>query len=233
MDEFKIKSDDDVHFRFECGEFLRASEVMTVFSDAGQPVESYAKLYRNRHVRLHNEHEEHRQLQSLTAQSEWVQVYNEKELFLEECAPSGPPRIERHKQGWRYNVIPEEGLPVRKGPSFASETTGTRLFGGETVLINERVTPAGDKITWLRMKDGEGWLHDVDDAGRQVVIAHSLRHRVRTVARSNRGKDPNEEVAYNTIIARLFHNEGGETSRRVPGVANGNEPIPLRRSNQL
>uniref|UniRef100_A0A7S3L7T4 Uncharacterized protein n=1 Tax=Amphora coffeiformis TaxID=265554 RepID=A0A7S3L7T4_9STRA len=228
-----IKSDDDVQFRFECGEFLRASEIMTVFSNDGQPLESYAKLYRNRHVRLHNGHEEHRQLQSLTTQSEWVQIYNEKELFLEECAGSGPPRIERHKQGWRYNVIPEEGLPVRKGPSFAAETTGTRLFGGETVLINERVIPAGDKITWLRMKDGEGWLHDVDDTGRQVVIAHSLRHRARTVARSNRATDPNEEVAYNTIIARLFHNEGGEASRRVHGGSSGVEPIPLRRSNQL
>ena len=228
-----IKSDDDVHFRFECGEFLRASEIMTVFSDAGQPVESYAKLYRNRHVRLHHGHEEHRQLQSLTAQSEWVQIYNEEELFLEEC--SAPPRIERHKQGWRYNVIPDEGLPIRKGPSFAAETTGTRLFGGETVLINERVTPTGDKITWLRMKDGEGWLHDVDDTGRQVVIAHSLRHRARTVARSNRGTDPSEEVAYNTIIARLFHNEGGGTSRRAASVASASssQPIPLRRSNQL
>lgn len=226
-----IKSDDDVHFRFECGEFLRASEIMTVFSDTGRPVESYAKLYRNRHVQLHNGHEEHRQLQSLTAQSEWVQIYNEKELFLEECA--SPPRIERHKQGWRYNVIPDDGLPIRKGPSFASETTGTRLFGGETVLINERVAPAGDKITWLRMKDGEGWLHDVDDTGIQVVIPHSLRHRARTIARSNRGADPNEQVAYNTIIARLFHNEGGEPRRRVHQVANENQPIPLRRSNQL
>lgn len=228
-----IKSDDDVHFRFECGEFLRASEIMTIFSDAGQPIESYAKLYRNRHVRLHDGHEEHRQLQSVTAQSEWVQIYNEKELFLEECAPSGPPRIERHKQGWRYNVIPEEGLAVRKGPSFAAETTGVRLFGGETVLINEKVSPSGDKITWLRMKDGEGWLHDVDDTGRQVVIAHSLRHRARTVARSNRGTDPQEEVAYNTIIARLFHNEGGDAGRRVHGVSSKTEPVPLRRSSQL
>lgn len=225
-----IKSDDDIHFRFECGEFLRASEIMTVFSDAGHPIESYAKLYRNRHVRLHSGQEEHRQLQSLTAQSEWVQIYDEKELFLEECAASGPPRIERHKQGWRYSVIPEDGLPVRKGPSFASETTGTRLFGGETVLINERVTPAGDKITWLRMKDGEGWLHDVDDTGKQVVIPHSLRHRARTAAKTSRGTEPHEEVAYNTIIARLFHNEGDGT-RRAPGSTSTTST--LRRSSQL
>jgi hypothetical protein len=150
----------------------------------------------------------------VTAQSEWVHVYNEKELFLEECVDT--PRIERHKQGWRYNVIPDSGLPIRRGPSFAAETTGTRLFGGETVLINERVTPPGDKITWLRMRDGEGWLHDVDDSGTQVVIPHSLRHRARTVARSSRSTGPKEEVAYNTIIARLFHNEN-ETARRLHG----------------
>jgi hypothetical protein len=233
-----IKSEEDVHFRFECGEFLRASEIMTIFSEGGHPVESYAKLYRNRHVRLHNGHEEHRSLQSMTAQSEWVQIHNENELFLEECAASGPPRIERHKQGWRYNVIPEEGLPVRKGPSFAAETTGIRLFGGESVLINERVSPAGDKISWLRMKDGEGWLHDVDEEGKQVVIAHSLRHRARTIARSNRSAGPQEEMAYNTIIARLFHNEGGDSSRRAPttrsSTAHSNQnPFPLRRSNQL
>lgn len=221
-----IKSDDDIHFCFECGEFLRASEIMTVFSDSGLPAESYAKLYRNRHVRLHNGHEEHRQLQSVTAQSEWVHVHNEKELFLEECVDT--PRIERHKQGWRYNVIPDSGLPVRKGPSFAAETTGTRLFGGETVLINERVTPPGDKITWLRMRDGEGWLHDVDDTGTQVVIPHSLRHRARTVARSSRGTGPKEEVAYNTIIARLFHNEN-ETARRLHGdTKTGPRETPLR-----
>lgn len=231
-----IKSDDDIHFRFECGEFLRASEIMTVFSDAGHPIESYAKLYRNRHVRLNSSQDEHRQLQSLTSQSEWVQIYDDKELFLEECAASGPPRIERHKQGWRYSVIPEEGLPVRKGPSFASETTGTRLFGGETVLINERVTPAGDKITWLRMKDGEGWLHDVDDTGKQVVIPHSLRHRARTAAKVNRGTEPHEEVAYNTIIARLFHNEPDGIRRlpRAPGSTTGSATSSaIRRSSQL
>ena len=38
-----IKSEDDVHFRFECGEFLRASEVMTVFFENGLPKESFAK----------------------------------------------------------------------------------------------------------------------------------------------------------------------------------------------
>ena len=125
---------------------------------------------------------------------------------MEECAAE--PRIERHRQGWRYNVVPDSGVAVRRGPSFASEKTGIILFGGESVLINERVTPAGDKITWLRMKDGQGWIHDVTDSGEQVMIAHSLRHRSNLASRP-RKKPPaqKEEIAYNTIIARLFHND--------------------------
>ena len=115
---------------------------------------------------------------------------------MEECGIE--PRITRHKQGWRYNAVPEEGL---------LETTGTRLFGGESVLINERVSPAGDKITWLRLKDGEGWLHDVDDQGHQVVILHSLRHRARNLNRSSRPSGPSLEKAYDAIITRLFHND--------------------------
>ena len=203
-----IKSEDGVHFRFECGEFLRASEIVTVFSDAGTPVESFAKLYRNRHVRLHIGSDDFRSLASLTTQAEWVQVYSEDELFLEECATE--PRIERHKQGWRYNVVPEDGVAVRKGPSFAAEKTGIILFGGESVVINERVTPAGDKITWLRMKDGQGWIHDVDDEGNDTMIAHSLRHRAQTTRpRKPTVSKEGNEVAYNTIIARLFHNEDG------------------------
>lgn len=203
-----IKSEDGAYFRFECGEFLRASEIITVFSDKREPIESFVKLYRNRHVRLHHSHEDIRFLTSLTTQAEWVQVYSEDELFLEECAAE--PRIERHKQGWRYNVVPEDGVAVRKGPSFASEKTGILLFGGESVVVNERVTPAGDKITWLRMKDGQGWIHNVDDAGEHIMIAHSLRHRAQTT-RPRKPVMPKEgnEIAYNAIIARLFHTEDG------------------------
>ena len=65
-----IKSEDGIYFRFECGEFLRASEIMTVFAETDEPTECYAKLYRNRHVRLHEGHEEFRQLPSLTMQAE-------------------------------------------------------------------------------------------------------------------------------------------------------------------
>ena len=167
-----IKSEDGVYFRFECGEFLRASEVMTIFSGEGRrgkPVECFAKLYRNRHALLHQGHEDYRSLQSLTVQSEWVQVYSDEELNLEEC--DAEPRIERHKQGWRYSVLSDEGISIRKGPSFSAETTGKKLLKGESVVINERVTPGGEKIAWLRMKEGEGWLHDIDDQENQIMAA--------------------------------------------------------------
>lgn len=132
---------------------------------------------------------------------------------MEECAE---PRIERHRQGWRYNVVTDSGVAVRKGPSFAAETTGTILFGGESVVINERVSPGGEKITWLRLKDGQGWVYDIDDDddGTEIMIAHSLRHRAHLLARPQkiRATQDGKEIAYNTIVARLFHNDvpGGE-----------------------
>jgi len=100
-------------------------------------------------------------------------------------------------------------------PSFAAEKTGIVLFGGESVVINERVVPAGEKITWLRMKDWQGWIHDVDDSGVHTVIAHSLRHR------TNRPRQPvipreGNEIAYNTRTARLFHNDGPGNNYRPP-----------------
>lgn len=205
-----IRSEDGTQvMRFECGEFLRASEIMTVFSDNGKPSESFAKLYRNRHIQLHRGHEVFRNFLSLTTPSEWVQIYGENDLFLEECVVE--PHIERHRQGWRYNVVPDCGVSVRKGPSFAAETTGTILFGGESVIVTERVSPGGgESITWLRLRDGQ-WVHDFNDDGTQVMIAHSLRHRQLTskpkkTPRSKDGKD----IAYNAIVARLFHNSPGE-----------------------
>jgi len=197
-----IKSEDGVYFRFECGEFLRASEIITVFSVTGEPRECYAKLYRNRHVRLRESNESFRPLYDLTMEAEWVQVHSDKELFLEECALE--PRIERHKQGWRYSVVSEKGVVVRRGPSFASERTDMTIFGGESVVVNERVAPAGEKINWLRLKDGKGWVHDVSDDGRQVMIPHSLRHQSGVMDRPQKAPAPKEEIAYNTIVARLF-----------------------------
>ena len=198
-----IKSDDGVYFRFECGEFLRASEVVTFFKHNSKH-ECYVKLYRNRHVRLHAG--ELRPLSSLTAQAEWVQVFGEKEQFLEECETE--PRIERHRQGWRYNVVLDARVTVRKGPSFEAETDGVVLLGGESVLVNERVTGPDDPITWLRLKDGHGWVHNIGQNGESLMIAHSLRHRKPTAGRPTKaGRTKQEDIAYNTIVARLFHSD--------------------------
>lgn len=200
-----IKSDDGVFFRFECGEFLRASEVVTFFRQ-NAPSECYAKLYRNRHVRLYAGHGEIRPLSSLTVQAEWVEVFGQQELFLEECGVE--PRIERHQQGWRYNVVLDARVQVRKGPSLDAECNGVVLLGGESVLINERVTGPDDTITWLRLKDGQGWVHNVDTDGETLMIPHSLRHRKGPPGPPTKsGKPEQEEVPYNTIIARLFHND--------------------------
>lgn len=201
-----IKSEDGVYYCFECGEFLRASEIMTVFNDEGDPTECFAKLYRNRHVRLYSAHEAFRQLPSLTTQAEWVQVFGRDELYLEECAVD--PRIERHKQGWRYNVIPDSGVAIRRGPSFAAETSGIVLLGGESVMINERVSLAGSKMAWLRVLDGRGWIHDIADDGTEIMRAHSLRHRGGIASRPKKAPGQKEAIHNaNAIIARLFHNE--------------------------
>jgi len=217
-----IKSSDGEYFRFECGEFLRASEIMTVFRDDshGRTLsESFAKLYRNRHVRLAaaagNEHFEFRSLASMTCQSEWVQVHDDSqnELYLKECQPG--PRIERHRQGWRYRVTTRSGVAVKKGPSFEAEDTGNYVEEGESVVIIERVTCFDENgVTWLRMKDGKGWLHDVErDSGETLLIPHTLRARVQGVhdrpvkPRRPSIDDKNQQIAYNTIIARLFHND--------------------------
>ncbi|KAL7574888.1 hypothetical protein ACA910_010721 [Epithemia clementina (nom. ined.)] len=202
-----IRSEDGIHFRFECGEFLRASEVMTVYASQGRkgkPLECFAKLYRNRHARLHQGHEEYRTLQSLSAQSEWVQVCSDEESYLEQC--SAEPRIERHKQGWQYSVVSEEGVAIRKGPSFSAETTGIKLSKGDHVVITERVSPAGESITWLRMKEGEGWLHDVDDQKNQLMVSQLQRHRIQTENSTNRSQNhrPKEEAAYSVLMSRLF-----------------------------
>eukprot|EP00536_Pseudo-nitzschia_multiseries_P000558 jgi/Psemu1/249682/estExt_Genewise1Plus.C_70052 len=198
-----IKSDDGVYFRFECGEFLRASEVVTLFKN-DYKYECFAKLYRNRHVQLHGG--ELRPLSSLTTQAEWVQVFGDKDRFLDECKTE--PRIERHRQGWRYNVVLDARVTVRRGPSFEAETDGVVLLGGESVLVNERVVGPDNPITWLRLKDGHGWVHNVGQNGESLMIAHSLRHRKPTVGRPLKsGRTEQEDIAYNTIIARLFHND--------------------------
>lgn len=146
--------------------------------------ESFAKLYRNRHVRLHTG--DLRPLSSLTTQAEWVQVFGGGVLLLDECATE--PRIVRHKQGWRYNVVLDARITIRKGPSFEAETDGMVLLGGESILVNERVTGPDDSITWLRLKDGPGWAHNIGMNGEALMIPHSLRHRMAGTGRPKKSK---------------------------------------------
>jgi hypothetical protein len=182
---------------------LRSSEVVTIFHDHA-PSESYAKLYRNRHVRLNQEDGDYRQFLSLTTPAEWVQVHSDDKLFLEECRAE--PKILRHKEGWRYNVLNDAGVTVRNGPSFDAEATGVSLLVGESVLITERVMIPGEEMTWLRLKDGEGWVCDSDSYGRATMIAHSLRHRTHDFFRPQKTTRPDrDEIAYRSIVARLFH----------------------------
>jgi len=199
-----IKSDDGIYFRFECGEFLRASEVLTIFRNHDEPAESYAKLYRNRHVRLNGDGSDGRQLLSLTTPAEWVQVFSDDKLFLEECGAE--PEILRHREGWRYNVVADSGVSVRKGPSLIAEEMGVHLLVGESVVVTERVTAPGEEVAWLRLKDGEGWVCDTDSHGRPAMIAHSLRHRTRP---QKAARSEHDEIAYNSIVARLFHDVPG------------------------
>mmetsp|Transcript_38246 Transcript_38246/g.53862 ORF Transcript_38246/g.53862 Transcript_38246/m.53862 type:complete len:337 (+) Transcript_38246:68-1078(+) len=201
-----IKSDDNVYFRFDCGEFLRSSEVLTFFGEKTEP-ECWAKLYRNKHVRLNNMGSEYRLLPSLTAPAEWVQVFAEGSHFLQEC--KSEPHIQRHRGGWRYSTVSPDGIAIRKGPSFKSELAGPTLNTGESILVTERVTPAGEHINWLRLKDGRGWVHDLDEFGRQVMAAQSLLDRAKK-SRANSGVgDDKDGDAYKTIMTRLFHNDGG------------------------
>ena len=224
-----IKSNDGVYFRFECGEFLRASEVVTVFREDsyGKTVsESFAKLYRNRHVRLeagNNGQTGFRHLASLTTPAEWVQVHDDSqgELFLKECMQA--PRIERHRQGWRYRIVTRSGMPAKKGPSFEAEDSGSFFEEGESVVVIERVTsPDEDGVTWLRMKEGKGWLHDkYSDGEEPLLVPHTLRNR--TQAPNGRPVKPRrpptggEKIAYNTIVARLFHNDDPASDPRSLG----------------
>lgn len=206
-----IRREDGVYFQFECGEYLRASEVVT-FPRDNVAYESFAKLYRNRHMRLCSEEDGSRTLASLTAQSEWVQISSSENFHLAEC--SVEPQIERqHRQGWRYNVVLDAKVKVRRGPSFEADTNGVILFGGESALVNERVIVPNGKVTWLRLRDGQGWVHNVGVDGEALMIPHSLKNR-RTTGTKKSNPKGDDDIAYNTIIARLFHNEPDSGSRR-------------------
>jgi len=215
-----IKSDDGVFFRFECGEFLRASEVLTINGHAdidetttsssssldqdscnGQSSsECFAKLYRNKQSRRNHGNvvvkDESKgdvtTVSGLLTRGEWVHIYCNGKIHLEESPH--PPAIQRHHEGRRYDVALDSGVEVRKGPSFNAETTGTVLRRGDNVLINEQVTGSGEKLTWLRLKDGRGWVHNTGDKGEMIMTMHS-------------SKKHSTDVPYNSLIARLFNTE--------------------------
>ena len=199
-------------FRFECGEFLRASEVLTVFYMEGRArySESFARLYRKFNVKrqqkaendlkvsgILDEANRHTSLEELSAPGEWVPVHVRGNLFLEECA--AVPSVERHRAGWRYNAVLESGVEVRRGPSFLADKTNVILRAGQSVLVIERVMAHADQVTWLRLKEG-GWVNDTEEDGRVVMIAHSQLYRSR--GGKNGGKKGDTEIK--GLISKLF-----------------------------
>lgn len=179
-----IESHSGATFRFECGEFLRASEVMTVFhkpepnEGSCATTECFAKLYRRSNRCSGNDSSltllgRFSSLQSLISPGEWIQVHGHGELFLEEC--SAAPIIERNCNGWQYTVIcgNSADLHVRSGPSLRAKVL-RELKCEETVfLVTEKVNADGDQIDWLRLKSG-GWLRNVGYDGKVVVQAVSI-----------------------------------------------------------
>jgi hypothetical protein len=142
----------------------------------------------------------------MTTPAEWVQVFAEDFVFLEECAAE--PQIERHRSGWRYSVLLD--VPIRRGPSLTSETTGLELLVGDSVLVTERVRPAGEAAWWLKLKDGRGWVQSsMEEGGEPTLVPQSRMDRKSLLQRAptkaeRPAPDEQEEIAYNTLIARLF-----------------------------
>jgi len=206
---------------------LRASEIVKVSShlvdkedpcriDEHKYAVCFAKLYRNNNSRRTDESSSHGisglpkylSIHDLSYPGEWVQVRgSDGETFLEACQE--PPVIRRHPDGWRYNVVLETGVEVRKGPSFHLETNGKKLRVGESILINELVTAYGDNVSWLRLKDGRGWVHNIGSDGQSVMIAHSIQHRLKESESTNENSSRYgaKETQYNGIIARLFQSD--------------------------
>jgi len=166
-----IKADDNTSFRFECGEFLRASEVMTVFNKRSHDGEDsasecFAKLYRRRNHKQNN-HDGDRQplldhfssLQSIVSPGEWVQVHGNGQQLLEECSEA--PVVERNRIGWKYTVICN-AVYVHSGPSLHAKLVDELIFRQEIIVI-EKVTGS-----WLRLKTG-GWVCSIDKNGQEVV----------------------------------------------------------------
>mmetsp|Transcript_5499 Transcript_5499/g.7941 ORF Transcript_5499/g.7941 Transcript_5499/m.7941 type:complete len:277 (-) Transcript_5499:106-936(-) len=226
-----IQSEKGDSFRFECGEFLRASEVLTIeITDEKDEKneESFAKLYRRSNFKKQapsrqnsteystsNPEKPVRLLSDITRPGEWIHVHTNSKFYLEECI--NPPSICRRQEGWRYNAMIDSGVVIRCGPSFAAEKTNRSLQEGESVLINERVKAHNEKVTWLRLKDGQGWVHDIGEDNDVVfMVAHSSRNqRIKSMGShvvlgnsDGVGKSNSSAVPYaSNIMKRLFTNE--------------------------
>ncbi|KAL7551589.1 hypothetical protein ACHAWF_014772 [Thalassiosira exigua] len=189
--------DDGVSFRFECGEHLRASEVLAVRSSrsgGGSGVaERWAKLYRKRDRKgdrdLGRREEDtsiggpadvsspdrRPPLESLVSPGEWVQIHdgnaNAREPFLEECSTA--PSIERNRDGWRYVAVRPGGARVRLGPSPRANVVPDAFVpeGGE-FAVSERVSAAdgSERTDWLRLRNGRGWVRAVGSGGEDVAL---------------------------------------------------------------
>ena len=183
-----ISSESGDSFRFECGEYLRASEIITCFdkqqqrgrtqnSKDGPATDCFAKLYRkNRAMNDSNQPLLNRylSLQSYHAGGEWVQVFGNEQLILEEC--SSAPLIERDRNGWRCTALNE--VQVRLGPSFQAGGTALSIHNGQEFYVVEKVTCQGESITWMRLKNGEGWVPSVRENGEQVVHCYLQKNEL-------------------------------------------------------
>jgi len=174
-----IKSDSGVTFCFECGEFVRASEVFTVFGNksraGGTQVDCFAKLYRRqRSLGIDSSSQtlinRFSSLQTVTCPGEWVHVHGSGKFYLEECP--NPPSIDRYRDGWRYGVVNE--IFVRIGPSFRAAITDTILSPGDVIYVTEKVVAFDDDKAWLRLKSGKGWVCNANEDGEVVVHCHSM-----------------------------------------------------------
>ena len=195
-----IKTENDISFRFDCGEYLRVSEILTVFNkripgesedrcDDGAP-ECFAKLYRRRNL-FNNENDtsqklldRYSSLSSITTPGEWVQVHTgDGKIFLEECLAA--PTIERNRDGWHYNLICDNGLNVRCGPSFQANIVDELTYN-QSIIVTEKVTANGEQSTWLRLRTG-GWVCSIDSDTGQAVVQEAGS------VLSNEGRQYNED----------------------------------------
>ena len=173
-----ITSDCGHSFRFECGEFLRASEVLTIFQKASNDksdskVECFARLYRKNQGFIADASDEtnisrYSSIQYLTSPGEWVMVHSSDELFLEEC--STPPSVERNREGWRCSTITD--VSIRTGPSYQADATGKVIRADEEFFVTEKVRSGDDDVIWFRLKNDEGWVHSSTEGGVETVHCH-------------------------------------------------------------